>query len=135
MPDAIHLPGRNLDHLDRNGNNDNMNDHDVEDAGPAAEVDIGINQHVEQKEDPLPGGSGQQSREEDDEDEESRSKRFRWWDELADSDCDSCFDSEDRNGDDLVTEEEEEDPLPGVSRKRERDEEDENKRSSKKSRQ
>ncbi|XP_044024526.1 acidic leucine-rich nuclear phosphoprotein 32 family member B-like isoform X1 [Siniperca chuatsi] len=114
-------------HLDRNSNDDNINDHNVENVGPGAEVDIGINQHIEQ-EDPLPGGSRRRPREED---EEDSSKRFRWWDECTDCDWDSCFDSdvssivsEDSDEDDIVAEEKEEDPLPGATRKREREEED-----------
>ncbi|KAL7378460.1 hypothetical protein ABVT39_014051 [Epinephelus coioides] len=67
-------------------------------------------------------------------------KRFRYWDEFADSDSssdsisgwDSC--AEDTDDDDLVYEEEEEDPLSQVSRKRERYDEDEDDRSAKKSR-
>lgn len=104
----------------------------VEYVGPGAEVDVGINQHIEQ-EDPLPGGSRWRSEEDDEGDDKSNSKRFRWWDECAYSDWDSCTDSdvssitsEDSDEDDIVgEEEEEEDPLPGGTRKRERDKKDE----------
>lgn len=63
-------------------------------VGPNAEANVGIYQHIGQ-EDPLLGGSRRQPREEDDEDEEGSSKRFRWWDELADSDSDAGYDSDD----------------------------------------
>ncbi len=121
-----------LGDLDRNGNDDNINDHNVEDVGPGAELDVTINQHIEQ-EGPVPGGSRPRSREKEDGDEETSSKRFRWWDEFADSDSDNCFDSdvssryesEHSDEDDNVTEEEV-DPLPGATGKRERDEDKEN---------
>lgn len=91
------------------------------------EVDVEINQITEPEEELLGGPS--------DLDHHSSGRRFRWWDELADSDTDSCYDcngssstyykSQDSDEDHEVPEKEK-DLLPGpVTRKRKRDDEDE----------
>lgn len=131
---AIEGPGEldpNID-VDNNMNNPNM-----EDVHPDAGTDMEINQQAEE-EDPLLGVSRQRSREEDDDEDEERScKRFRWWDEFADSDSDSCYDSFSLIGmdSDADASDEEEDPLPGATTKRKRDDKDKDERNSKKSRQ
>lgn len=120
--------GDELRQLDQNGN-DNIINHNVEDVG-LAEVEVEINQHVEPEE-PLPGGSRRRPREEDDDDDESSRKRFRWWDEITDSDCESCSDDSDVSSigyesdeDDLVAEDEAEDLLSGATRERKSNEQD-----------
>lgn len=98
----------------------------VEDVAPVAEADVGIDLQIQQ-EDPQLDQSWRRPREEDD---ESSSKRFRWWDEFADTDSDGGSDGEvscieDSDSDDVAIEEEEEDTLPQASRKKEREEEEE----------
>ncbi|KAL7372629.1 hypothetical protein ABVT39_019644 [Epinephelus coioides] len=122
----------NADSLSVNNNNDN-----AEDAGPSAGLEVGSNQSAEE-DDPLTGGSRKRFRDEDDQD------IFRRWDEFADSSSDSHTDSthsQDFNretGRSPVkdTEDAEEDPVPGPSRKRLRkSNRAEDERSSKKARQ
>lgn len=115
-----------------NDNIDNVIDNvdNIEDAGAPIQVGVEVNLGLE---DPLPGGSRRRPREEDeDESEERSSKRYRWWDEFADSSSDSASDSDydsddddDMDDDDFDTDDaaaEVEDPLPSGSRKRSREE-------------
>ncbi|XP_044204634.1 surface protein-like isoform X1 [Thunnus albacares] len=131
----------NHDNVGNNNVENNVGNGDnnvaVEDAGMEDNQDI-------PEEDPLPGGSRRRSREEDEDIEERSSKRFRWWDEFADSDSDSD-DDVDCTGMNLVQDPgadmevnqhvREEDSLPNGSTKRSReDDEEEDERGSPKSR-
>ncbi|KAM7383871.1 hypothetical protein PAMA_011305 [Pampus argenteus] len=102
-------------------------DDDVPSTGMNPVQDVGanveVNQHVREV-DQLPGGSRKRSREEDKEEEEN--KRFRWWDEFANSDSD-CYDRmnpvQDVGANVEVNQHVREvDQLPGESRKRSREE-------------
>ncbi|XP_026207649.1 putative uncharacterized protein DDB_G0292292 [Anabas testudineus] len=133
----------NQDNID-NLHNDDIHNDNIDDSADNVDGenanDTDASSGVENVEDDklLLGRSRRRSREEDDEDNEDRSsKRFRWWDEFDDSsngymsDSDSVTDrtDSDNNSNDsniengsakctaAVQEEEEEDPLPGPSRK------------------
>ncbi len=125
----------NVDNIDNpNVGQIDIDNESAEEAGTSAwvEVGIGANQCVEE-DDPLPGQSRRRSREEDGQDlEERSSKRFRWWDEFAESSTDSDSDNTDYADNDTDkntgnspvrpagagAEVSEQDPLPGPSRKR-----------------
>lgn len=81
---------------------------------------VKVNQHVGE-EDQLPGGSNKRSRE-----DERGGQKSRQWDEFADINTDTVSDTDNSERDDLFEDAvEEEDPLPGGSRKRSREEDEE----------